>query len=298
MTEGGMQTVIKNGDADTEAFSSGDLTLEYAQKQSNGSTFGGNVTTDYTYSSFASNDTEVDVEGLVYVSSPLGTLSAGYITTFENSLSAGVLNTGLADLSYNLFLVDFSDPGLAYVFRTSSFNYQIAADQDGDMTAGISYESPFGQINYLASIDVYQGEVDYVQSAKNFVAGAALRSDNWGVKGAAKFQYGSAFFGFGLGYENVKPKAGAIATDHRSFGSVGINYKIGALKFSIAAAIAEFSETDVQQFSLATGLQYHLGQGLSVNVGYNYLDSNETNSVGTVEVSDSQEILVTLRSEF
>ena len=298
MIEGGLQTVIRNSNSDLDAYSAARLTLEYAQKQSNGSIIGGSITGDVTYSGLATDDVETEVEGLVYISSPRGTLSAGYITAFENSLSAGVLNTGHADLSYNLFLVDFSNPGLAYVFRTSSFNYQIAADRDGDVTAGVSYESPFGQLNYLASVDVYQGEVDYVHSAKNFVAGTALRSHNWGIKGAAKFQYGSAFFGFGLGYENVDPKIGTISSDRRYFGSVGANYKIGALKLSVAAALAEFSETDVQQLSIATGLQYHFGQGLSLNAGYNYIDTNETNSTGAVEVGDRQEVLVTLRAEF
>jgi len=79
---------------------------------------------------------------------------------------------------------------------------------------------------------------------------------------------------------------------------VSSTIKIGALKLSVAAALAEFSETDVQQLSIATGLQYHFGQGLSLNAGYNYIDTNETNSTGAVEVGDRQEVLVTLRAEF
>ena len=195
--------------------------------------------------------------------------------------------TGNAELEFDdvLGALGEDDLGAAYHLRLSATTLTIGVDEDGNSDFGLTYERPNKTIDIRVTGRFTNSEIKSVDGATVF--------DTYAGGLVGQLEYGSYAVDLGLGYEHFDA---AAADGNRIFVSTGLHYKIRKLTLS---AEGHWGEIDGDsERSAALGARYDLARGVSLNLGYNYAESDAVIDGVTIQSVDLSEFIGSLRYEF
>ncbi len=223
----------------------------------------------------------------VYGSGVWGRLSGGEVNGSVREATRRWRGTGNAGLEFDdvLGALAEDDLGLAYHLRLSAYTLNIGVDEDGNTDFGVTYERPHKTIDIRWTGRFTNSQV------KSLDAGTVFNTYAGGFVG--QIEYGSLAADVGLGYEHFDA---ALADGSRMFLSAGLHYKIRKLTLSAEGHVGEI-DGDSEK-SAAFGLRYDLARGLSLNLGYNYADSDAAIDGTAIQSVDKSEFIGSVRYEF
>lgn len=221
-----------------------------------------------------------DDDFAVAISDEWGTLAGGNVTgaVFENSRRKR--GFGNAELKNDNFLGALDEDGGFYSVQYNSYRFSVAADQEGRAEAGVSFTRPIGKQNYFASLRVRKGDTG--EDPGDTITAVGAPGDTYGAAVVGEMIYASFLADVQLGYENIDLDNQSGDNDH-AFGSVGMQYKEGAYRFSLEGGLGRYDGDDRR--SAAFGSQVDVARGMSLNLGVNYVyenDDDDVTSIGSV----------------
>ncbi len=223
----------------------------------------------------------------VYASSVWGRTSFGEVTDAVREVTRRWRGTGNAELEFDDVLSNLKQDeiGGAYSIRLSAFTFNAAVDDDGNSDFGITYDRPNKYIDIRLTGRFTDSEVISANNAVIFDANAGVL--------VAQVEYGSLAVDLQVGYEHL---SSSVADGNRVFISSGIHYKVRRLTLSAEGHWGEI-DNDTEK-SLALGARYDLARGLSINLGYNYADSQAAIDGIVIQNVEKSELITSLRYEF
>ena len=190
-----------------------------------------------------------------------GTVAVGNVTGSVRELSRRKRGFGNSDLKFDNFVGELDETGAFYSIDYNAFNVALTADQEGRAEVGLSFEQPYGTRVWGAGVRLRKGDI-----AENLHNGE--RGDTYGATVVGSYTYASTLINGQIGYEHVDDDNATITESDHVFGSVGMQYKYGAYRFSADGAVSEFN--DETRRSVALGSRIDMARGASVNLGVNY----------------------------
>lgn len=232
-------------------------------------------------------DDEYEDRWAVYGSGVWGRLSGGKVNEATREATRRWRGTGNAELAFDNALGTLAedDLGAAYNLRVSAYTLNIGVDEDGNSDFGITYERPNKYVDIRLTGRLTNAQALSVDGITMF--------DTTALGLVGQLEYGSYAFDIGLGYEHFDA---AIAEGNRLFVSAGVHYKIRRLTLSAEGHIGTIDGD--KETSAALGARYDLARGLSVNLGYNYANSEADIDGITIQSIDTSELITSLRYEF
>lgn len=222
-----------------------------------------------------------------YVSGVWGRASGGEVNASVRVATRRWRGTGNAALEFDdvLGTLGEDDFGAAYQLRISAFTLNAGADENGHSDFGITYERPNRTVDIRATGRFTNSEISSADGATIF--------DTYAGSLTGQVEKGSFAADIGLGYEHFES---TLANGVRMFISTGLHYKIRKLTLSAEGYWGEI-DGDTEK-STAFGARYDLARGLSLNLGYNYANSDAAIDGVTIQSVDMSEVLGSLRYEF
>lgn len=216
----------------------------------------------------------------ISISDEWGTLAGGNVTgaVFENTRRKR--GFGNAELKNDSFVGALDEAGGFYSVQYNSYTFSVAADQEGRAEVGASFTRPIGKQNYRASLRARKGDTG--EDPGDTITAIGVGGDAYGTAAVVEMIYASFLADAQIGYEHVDPDNQAGDNDH-VFGSVGMQYKQGAYRFSLEGGLGDYDGDDRR--SAAFGSRIDLARGASFNVGVNYEyinDDDDVTSVGSM----------------
>ena len=190
-----------------------------------------------------------------------GTVAVGNVTGSVRETVRRKRGFGNSDIKYDGFVGELDETGAFYSIDYNAFNVAMTADQEGRAEVGLSFEQPFGTRVWSGGVRLRKGDV-----AENLRNGE--RGDTYGATAVGSYIYASTLINGQIGYENVDDDNARITESDHVFGSVGMQYKYGAYRFSADGVVSEFN--DETRRSVALGSRIDFARGASVNLGLNY----------------------------
>ncbi|MDF1816033.1 MAG: hypothetical protein P1V20_27785 [Verrucomicrobiales bacterium] len=203
----------------------------------------------------------------VYIENFMGRFSFGNFDDRDLIVySARNVLAGEADLFYDGFFAPSTRRAFRFRTRLSSYLLDGAIDENGDSyNFGIRYGSPSDYVKKFWSLN-YQGGDLFSRYHRNGISAGYLIS------------YGSLDFALGISYDHLDPYSNFASFD-RIAGSAGISYKQGRTTVS-AGALAGETNNGNTEVAYTTGMRYDFVRGMSLNLGYFYIDSDSTGTDG------------------
>ncbi len=216
----------------------------------------------------------------VSLSDEWGTLAAGNVTGSVYELSKRKSSFGNGELANDNFVGALDEDGGFYTVQYNSYRVSVAADKEGRAEAGVSFTRPIGKQNYFASLRARKGDTG--EDPGDTVTAVGASGDTYGAAAVAQVTYASFLADVQVGYENVDLDNQTGSNDH-AFGSVGMQYKQGAYRFSAEGGVGRYDGDDRR--AAALGSRVDVARGVSLNLGVNYKyenDDDDVTSIGSV----------------
>lgn len=217
------------------------------------------------------------------VSDEWGTISAGNVTQAVSETVRRQRGVGNADIKLDDFLGSLDDEGIFYSIRNNAYLLALSADQEGRAEAALSFARPIGQSLYRLGGRVRKGD-----SGQNFLNHPIpmTEGDSYGATMVGSYAYSNWLVDMQAGYESIDDRL--QGESDRVFGSVGSQIKLHSLSLSAAGHLGD-GDLGLEK-SGALGARYDLARGISLNGGYNYTDTEHSDS--------AQNVLVSVRYDF
>lgn len=193
-----------------------------------------------------------------------GVVAVGQVTGSVFEKTRRQRGAGNASLAFDQFAGGLKDEGIFYSVRFNSYEFAATVDREGGFELGANFERPIGASSYFGGLRLRKGETT--------ITGGGSR-DTLGGAAVLAYTYASLTIDTQLGIESV----GSVYSEEieHLFSSLGLSYKTGPLTVSAEAGLAKLA--DQKRYSAAFGSRWDLARGLSLNLGVNY--QNTENSV-------------------
>ncbi len=215
------------------------------------------------------DDDEYSDNVAVFISDEWGTLAGGNVTGSVTEKVRRDRGIGNAALGTAMFIGQLDEAGGFYAVDINSYNFSIAADQEGYAEAGLRFERPIGINNYVLGARVRRGSL-----SENSDFG--VEGDTYGGTVVGEYLHGSLQFDAQLGYERVEVDS-TNNTNDNIFAAAGTRYQYGAYNISLEGGIGEYDGESRRGASLGTRVD--VARGVSLNTGVNYTYENDDDSV-------------------
>ncbi len=220
-----------------------------------------------------------------YVGGVWGTVAAGDVTGLVREGTRRMRGAGNADLPGDGALGGLEETGVAYRGRYSAIIVTGAADREGNLDVGFSYERPARRVDHRVTARYTRGEYRSADGLDHMNTNAV------GLVG--EVIHGRLLLDLGIGYEHLD---GSIVKADRYYVSSGMNYKKGQVTVSAEGHLESIDGHD--SYSLAVGSRYDIARGLSVNLGYNYRSSGDRIDGVVLLPEKSSEVILSGRYEY
>ncbi|MEO0773722.1 MAG: hypothetical protein AAFZ04_11125 [Pseudomonadota bacterium] len=215
----------------------------------------------------------------VFVDAPWGTLNVGRVTGLLENTVARRNRVGNATLFAGRGLGSLNETGLHFVRAVNAYQIHFAADEEGDVQAGLFFEAPIGTGAHSFGVRAGTGKVQHRSPA---VGTGSIEE----IAGFYGYTLGSLSVGAELGMQDVALD-GVPTSIAQTYASLGSNYKVGRTSLSAELGWSRFNGTTSRAAGL--GFRYDIARGFSGNLGLNYVDAGAT---------DTWRIPVSIRYEF
>jgi len=185
-----------------------------------------------------------------------GVLAIGQVTGSVFEQTRRQRGAGNANLAFDQFVGGLKDEGIFYSVRFNSYEFATTIDKEGGFELGANSERPIGASSYFGAVRFRKGETITGGEIQDTLGGAAVFA----------YTYASLTVDTQLGIERID----SINSDEieHIFSSLGLSYKTGPLTISAEAGLAKLDGQ--KRYSAAFGSRWDLARGLSLNLGVNY----------------------------
>ena len=221
----------------------------------------------------------------VYAGSVWGQVAAGDVTTTVRDATRRMRGAGNADLAFDDVIGSpAGDYSAAYNLRLGAFTLNALVDSEAQTDFGLTYDRPGEWVDYRFTARYARGWMPALDGSTTF--------DTHGGMLVGGLVYGSVVADLGIGYERLDS---GLADGDRFFFSTGIYYKVRRISVSLAGHYGMI-DGDIET-SVAVGARYDIARGLSVNLGYNFANSDADISGVPVRNANVSEVKFSLRYE-
>ncbi len=196
-----------------------------------------------------------------YVSGIWGGIFIGDVVEQVREETRRFRGVGNAELAFDDFYGLADSTGVLYRGRYSAFVVTSATDDNGHYDFGLSYRRPRELFDNRFTLRTNKGEFYAVDGS-----GAV---ETTGFAAVGEIVYGSLLVDASIGYEHFD---GRFQSEERIYSSFGLNYKMNAISLSLEGHYGQIE--DGEEVSFAVGGRYDIARGASLNLGYNYHDTD------------------------
>lgn len=225
------------------------------------------------------NGKDYDDEIIFSLSDEIGTLSLGNVSREIFNLTHPPVAVGRADLNNAGLIGQLDETAASYALRLNSFTIAAAADQEGRVEGGLTFQRNINKYGVFLSGHIRHGEgrenADFVSLQENF--GVSDIDETLGGSVLGSVTYASFIVQGEVGVEKVDF---STEDETNAFGRAGIQFKMQRHTLSLEGAISELDDTELH--AVALGTQHDIARGLSFNTGTNYTRTGKTDQVQLV----------------
>ncbi len=187
----------------------------------------------------------------------------GNVSGLVREQTRRIRGTGNAVLNFDSELIALSDTGISYLTRFGPTQIVATIDDDSHYAIGVNFQRPMGNKDYRFALRWQDTSAEVLESVAPI--------DSQSLVLIAELTYGSTVVDASVGVEKLSTLQDRA---DRRYVSVGATRKWNAWTASAAAHVGEIEGQN--ETSYALGLRYDIARGLSLNLGLNYSDTEDT----------------------